>query len=115
MARLDYPWNMPDFKFGRNLLINTMMLLLIVGFYIIMTLVVIIVMIVKWIIKRRKLKSKLSSTPSLNPSARSLTKEERTFIKESRFINKDDIKITGNVSINKEDVVSVEKLKLMQG
>lgn len=56
MARKDYPWHIPDIKFGSNLLVNFILLIILVGFYLITGLVYLIIFIVDTI-KDSKVKS----------------------------------------------------------
>lgn len=61
MARLDYPWHIPDIKFGQNLVVNVILLIFILGFYAITGLVALIILVVD-LIKSAKSK-KDSSKP----------------------------------------------------
>lgn len=56
MARKDYPWNIPDIKFGSNLLVNFILLVIVIGFYLITGVVSLIIFIVDTI-KTSKSKS----------------------------------------------------------
>ena len=61
MARLDYPWHIPDIKFGQNLVVNVILLIFVVGFYAITGIIALIVFAVN-LIKTNKSKRDSSGT-----------------------------------------------------
>lgn len=56
MARRNYPWSIPNIKFGQNLLVNVIILIFIAGFYAIMGLMYLITAIIDRIKKRKSKK-----------------------------------------------------------
>lgn len=66
MARKDYPWHIPDFKFGNNLVVNVIILIFIAGYFAVVGIVSLIVMIVEH--KGSSKSSKQGSYKSNNPS-----------------------------------------------
>lgn len=49
MARKDYPWSIPDIKFGSNLVVNSILLIFVIGFYAITGVVYLIIFIIDWV------------------------------------------------------------------
>lgn len=53
MARLDYPWHMPNIKYGQNLVVNFIIFILVLVFYAVIGIVALIILVIDLILSAK--------------------------------------------------------------